>query len=109
LNIEIASEILDLIVDVADEAFDFQEKNADKQGDEKLLTKAVWRDWMEIFTKGKKVSEQNIVINEDEEEASPHKGKDSMAMILGGSSTADVQPFKLLNEVKNEPIYDDLL
>jgi hypothetical protein len=32
-----------------------------------------------------------------------------MAMLLGGSSSAAVQPFKLLNEVKNEPVFDDLL
>lgn len=70
-------------MDVADEAFDFQEQHADKEGDDKLLTKAIWRDWMDIFTKGKKVSEQNLVINEDDEPSG--KAKDSMAMLMGGS------------------------
>ena len=52
VNIEIASEIIDLIMDVADEAFDFQEK---KTGEN--LGKPEWRKWMDIFTDGKKVSE----------------------------------------------------
>ena len=62
---------------------------------------------MDIFTKGKKVSEQNLVINEDDEPSG--KAKDSMAMLMGGSQNQAVQPFKLLNEVKHEPIYEDLL
>lgn len=32
-----------------------------------------------------------------------------MAILLGVSSSAAIKPYKLLNEVKNEPIYDDLL
>jgi hypothetical protein len=48
-------------MDVADEAFDFQEKKKDQ-----LLDKPTWRKWMDIFTDGKKVSEQNLVINEDD-------------------------------------------
>jgi len=32
-----------------------------------------------------------------------------MAVLLGGSTSAAVQPFKILDEVKNEPIYDELL
>ena len=53
-------------MDVADEAFDFQETQKDSQQEEedsdeeyggKLLSKAVWRQWMDIFTQGKKVSE----------------------------------------------------
>jgi hypothetical protein len=93
-------------MDVADEAHDYQEQHADQEDDGNLLTKAIWRDWMDIFTKGKKVSEQNIVINDEDETGAP---KDSMAMLMGGSQNQAVQPFKLLNEVKHEPIYEDLL
>ena len=67
VTIEIASEVLDLIMDVADEAFDFQEKMK-AEGSNQLLTKPVWREWMQIFSDGKKVSEQNMVINKDDED-----------------------------------------
>lgn len=52
VNVEIASEIIDLIMDVADEAYDFQEKQTGES-----LGKPEWRKWMSIFTDGKKVSE----------------------------------------------------
>lgn len=55
LNIEIASEIIDLITDVAEEAYDYLE--AHKDDDESLITKPEWRQWLSIFTSGKKVSE----------------------------------------------------
>jgi hypothetical protein len=55
LNIEICSEIVDLIMDVCDEA--------SEQGE---MLKPKWREWMEVFTEGKKVSEINLVIQEDE-------------------------------------------
>ena len=67
LNIEIASELVDLIMDVADEAFSFNETS--RLGDEvpaTLLPKAKWREWMGIFTQGKKVSEQGIVVTQEE-------------------------------------------
>lgn len=63
INIEIASEIIDLIMDVADEAFSHQESHKSGLDDyERLLPKETWRNWMDIFTQGKKVSEANIVI-----------------------------------------------
>jgi hypothetical protein len=72
LNVEICSEILDLIMDVADEAFDSKE-----------IQKPMWRNWMEVFTQGKKVSEINMVINEE-----LVKKNDSMAQILMATQTA---------------------
>lgn len=53
-------------MDVADSAFDFLEQNKDKADiDDRLLNKKTWRDWMNIFTDGKKVSEANLVITEE--------------------------------------------
>jgi hypothetical protein len=72
LNVEICSEIIDLIMDVADEAFDSKE-----------MPKPKWREWMEVFTQGKKVSEINMIINEE-----LVKNNDSMAQILLGTQTA---------------------
>ena len=96
LNIEIASEFIDLIMDVADEAFDFQEQQTGEG-----LGKPTWRKWMDIFTDGKKVSEQNIVINEDDEQK---KNKDSMALIVG-----TVNPQQMLWDIKGENSYEDML
>ena len=43
-------------MDVADEAFDFQEQKK-AEGSNELMTKPIWRNWMQIFSDGKKVSE----------------------------------------------------
>ena len=95
VNVEIASELVDLIMDVADEAFDFQEKG------EKQLDKPTWRSWMEIFKQGKKVSEQNMIV--EEEDIPPQA--DSQLNLIGTSIT----PQQLIREVKNDPVYEDLL
>jgi len=67
LNIEICSEVLDLIVDVANEAHDKQNKGQMK------FTKAEWRDWMGHFKNNKPISlvmfEQNQSLNEQPLEA----------------------------------------
>lgn len=34
---------------------------------------------------------------------------DSMAQLLTGSSTAPIHPYKLLSDIKSEPIYDDFM
>ena len=93
INIEICSEILDLIMDVCDEA--------SEQGE---MHKPKWREWMEVFTEGKKVSEINLVIQEDE----GNSMKDSMAHLLKGSSTT-MDPSKILQEAKNEPIFEEFM
>ena len=49
VNVEIASEIVDLIMDVADEAYDFQEEHKALNDDEKYMEKQTWRRWMNIF------------------------------------------------------------
>jgi hypothetical protein len=50
LNIEVCSEVIDLILDIANEAFDEQQK---KQGSsKKKLDKPMWREWMRFFKDG---------------------------------------------------------
>ena len=70
LNIEIASEVIDLITDLADEAFDYQlelfNQSKENPAIESKISKAQWRQWMGVFEQGQKVSEQNLVINQDE-------------------------------------------
>ena len=56
VNIEIASELIDLIMDVGNETFDIMKVRDDKQ-----LTKEEWRDFMSIFKDGKRVSLRNVV------------------------------------------------
>jgi hypothetical protein len=56
VNIEIASELIDLIMDVSNETFDIM-----KSRDDKKLTKEEWRDFMSIFKDGKRVSLRNVV------------------------------------------------
>lgn len=55
VNIEIASGIVDLIMDLSDEVFDVTQAQAGKK-----LSKAQWREFSSIFVEGKKVSLRNI-------------------------------------------------
>lgn len=59
---------------------------------------------MDIIASGKKVSEENLVISTDD--AAGQKQADSMPQI--GLSTTQV-PYKLMSEMKNESVFDDLL
>lgn len=56
MNIEIASELIDLILDVGNEAFDIM-----KGREGQKLTKEEWREFMTIFKEGKRVSLRNVV------------------------------------------------
>lgn len=51
LHSEICSEVLDLIIDVANEAYEKTQKR-----DKRKLEKPEWRHWMEIFKENKLVS-----------------------------------------------------
>jgi hypothetical protein len=51
LNIEICSEVIDLILDIANEAYDEQHKSASGK-----LEKPMWREWMRYFKDNKVVS-----------------------------------------------------
>lgn len=55
LNIEIASGVVDLILDLADEVFDVSSKQPGKK-----LTKPQWREFSQMFIDGKKVSLRNV-------------------------------------------------
>ena len=55
---------------------------------------------MDIFTDGRKVSEKNIVINEDD----TPMDNTSMNMLIG-----TITPQRMLMDVKNDPIYEEFL
>lgn len=56
LNIEIASGLVDLILDLADETFEQVEQSETHQ-----IDNPVWREFISVFKQGKKVSLRNIV------------------------------------------------
>jgi hypothetical protein len=56
VNVEIASEIVDLLLDLGNEAYDVVRNNENKK-----LTKEDWREFMDIFKDGRKVSLRKIV------------------------------------------------
>ena len=56
MNLEIASGLVDLIMDVAEETYSAQQTNPGKK-----LKKEQWREFMDIFKNGKKVSLRNVV------------------------------------------------
>lgn len=68
-------------MDVSEEAFNALQELKPNAGEQKediensLIKKEKWRHWMEIFTNGKKVSEENLVINEDEVSAQQKWGR----------------------------------
>lgn len=43
-----------------------EEEDSDELEERLLIQKPTWRHWMDIFTEGKKVSEENLVIEEDD-------------------------------------------
>lgn len=69
------------------------------------MSKHVWRNWMNIFSAGKKVSEQNLVIEENTEVSDKVNKLESIG--LSGKNVSN--PIRMLQEIKNEPIYDDFL
>ena len=87
-------------MDVANEAHEFQ------GNDNKKLSKDTWRTWMKVFGQGKKVSEINLVIEEEKPDDSQGRELESIALL---SQKGPVNPTRLLAEIKNEPIYDDFL
>lgn len=106
LHIEIVSEMIDLITDIADEAFDFQRSGQTEGGQ---LSKAMWRDWMKVFKDGKKVSEQNIVIQDVETETeTSQKLVDPVNRMLN-AIPGKLVPIAILEKFKNEPIFIEFL
>lgn len=67
VNIEIASGVADLLIDLAEEVYTTQITQAGNK-----LTKAQWREFTDIFAAGKKVSLRNIskkVVSADDKNA----------------------------------------
>lgn len=87
-------------MDVANEAYEVQ------GNENKKLSKDTWRTWMKVFGQGKKVSEINLVIEEEKPDDSQGRELESIALL---SQKGPVNPTRLLAEIKNEPIYDDFL
>ena len=114
-NAKLAKEVLDLIMDVAEEAFDYQEEQMYKTGMEELtndlkLDKPTWREWMDIFVEGKRVSEKNAVVAAEEEPKDATTGMDKiggLGYILEMEEETD--PAVVLSRVKHEQIYQDFL
>ena len=50
-NIEVCSEVIDLILDVADEVYDKQTVKKERK-----FGKNEWKEWMDIFVSNRKVS-----------------------------------------------------
>jgi len=65
VNIEIGSALMDLIVDVADQTYDTTHKNPNHK-----VSKKDWREYMDVFKQGKRVTARNVVKKPVHEEAS---------------------------------------
>lgn len=63
---------------------------------------------MSIFTQGKKVSEANIVIKQDEI-VEKHDGEKNALGKLLGLGSENMTTSQVIDRVKNEPIYSDFL
>ena len=96
VNIEIASGLVDLLMDVAEETF-----AAQQQAPNKKLEKHQWREFMSIFKAGKKVSLRNVTKNVAQlESAATQEG---MLQITGKEPVTE-----LLRNFKTEPALGDL-
>ena len=97
VNIEIASGVVDLIMDLGEEVFctTLPRKN-------KKLTKAEWREFSDIFISGKKVSLRNVV----KKVAANSDDKDSL---YAGSPQKDEinSAIELITHNANEPSLHD--
>ena len=97
VNIEIASGIVDLVLDMADEVYDMT-----LQAPNKKLTKAQWREFSGIFVEGKKVSLRNVkkaIVDAD----AVRKEDDGALQI-----PEQVPAFRLLSIFNKEPALHDL-
>ena len=104
LHAEICSEVIDLILDVADQTFEKTQKR-----DKRKLEKPEWRDWMEAFKQGKQVSlvygdnanNLSLTLN-DEDGTRNYENYDPL-------TDPNIQVQDLLDEMKTDPAYEDLL
>lgn len=116
VNVEIASELIDMIVDVMECAGDKMEEGhvqrvqaGDDDLENELISKATWRHWMGLFSDGKKVSEENIIV-EDVKDEPRFVGSDSMTQLLTDAEAQKVMsPFRLMSSIGGQEIYTELL
>lgn len=105
-----------MIVDVMECAGDQMEAGhaervqaGDEDLENELISKATWRHWMSLFTDGKKVSEENIIV-EDVKDKPRFVGSDSMTQLLTDADAQKVlSPFQLMTSIGRQQIYTELL
>ena len=108
VNIEICSEVIDLIMDIANEAYDESKKKA---GNSSKLDKPMWREWMRYFKDGKLVSKaRKGLLDQDQ---------DSLFMMRPESNISEgnyeiLEDLKrpideVLEAVKDEQCHSDML
>ena len=97
VNIEIASGVVDLLLDLSEEVFSTSQTQAGNK-----LTKAQWREFTDIFAQGKKVSLRNVV---KKVVSAEDNGEEMEGMLKVDSST---QPYQILAKYRNEPSLLDL-
>jgi hypothetical protein len=104
-----------MIVDVMECAGDQMEEGhavrlqaEDDDVENELISKATWRHWMTLFTDGKKVSEENIIVEDVKEEAK-FVGSDSMTQLLADDAQKVISPFQLMTGISRQHIYSELL
>jgi hypothetical protein len=69
------------------------------------MDKQTWRRWMDIFTKGLLVSEQNIVVTKEEVVDKSINDQSAVGQLIGKCTN----PIQIMEAIKNEPIFNDFL
>lgn len=98
LNIEIASGVIDLILDMADEVYDV---TRDQPGNK--LTKAQWREFSGLFVDGKKCTLRNIkksIVSDEQVQADDDEGLLRIPQNLSASA--------IIDSYRSEPALHDL-
>ena len=103
VNIEVISEVVDLILDVANEAYEKTSKRKSRK-----LEKPEWREWMSIFADGKLVSH---VVGDHQNSMSQQLIDEEMTREQSYDPLQDnsKQLENILDEMKYDPAYEDLL
>jgi hypothetical protein len=69
------------------------------------MDKQTWRRWMDIFTKGLLVSEQNIVVTKEEVVDKSINDQSAVGQLISKCTN----PIQIMEAIKNEPIFNDFL
>ena len=70
---------------------------------------------MDVFSQGLKVSEQRLLVNQDPNDIQriatekDISGTNAISQLLSPTAQNTSSPYKLISEIRNEPIYDDFL